>query len=150
MVVRRRVLLLLLGIVGSYGALVWRDRSARPARWVGVTECGWRGSPKVIVRGGLRPIDSVAVDAHERVHAEQCKALGPVRYRWRNLTGAGKLGLEVPAYCAGARVRARTPRDTAFVRSTMTADLLVALADVVDSTTIVRAVDWACPEFARR
>jgi hypothetical protein len=150
MIVRRRVLLLLLGAVASYGALVWRDRASRPARWVGVTECGWRGTPRVVVRSGLRPIDSAAVDAHERVHADQCKALGPLKYRWRNLSGAGKLGLEVPAYCAGARARARTPRDTVFVRNTMTADLLVALADVVDSATILRSVAWACPEFVRR
>jgi hypothetical protein len=148
MVVRRRVLLLLLGVVASYGALVWRDRASRQARWVGITECGWTGHPRVIVRSGLR--DSAAVDAHERVHAEQCKTLGPFRYRWRNLSGSGKLALEVPAYCAGARARARTARDTAFVRSTMTADLLVALADVVDSTTILRAVTATCPEFARR
>jgi hypothetical protein len=142
------LLLVALAIAVAYGSLTAWQRATRPSRWVGTTECAWRGKPRVRVRSGLRPVDSTAVLAHERVHAAQCEALGPVRYRWRNLFAMSKLALETPAYCAGARERARLSGDTTLVRMTMTLDITAAMADVIDSVSIARSIASTCPEFA--
>lgn len=146
----RPILLVLLAIAVVYGSVVTWRRVTRPGRWVGYTDCSWRGKPRVVVRSGLRPIDSLAVAAHESVHAAECEELGPIRYRWRTLFASSNLALETPAYCAGARVRARLNGDTAFVRMTIPIDMIAAMGDVIDSATIVRSIAKSCPEFVQR
>ena len=146
----RPILLLLLGVVVVYGSVATWRRAHRPGgRWVGYTECAWFGAPRITVRGGLRPIDSLAVVAHESVHVAECAQLGPLRYRWQTMFAASNLALETPAYCAGGRVRARSG-DTAFVRATIGDDMLSAMADVIDSAEVVRSIAAECPEFLPR
>jgi len=41
---------------------------------------------------------------HERVHAEQCRALGPTWYARRVISPSGRLALEAPALCAEVAV----------------------------------------------
>lgn len=93
-------------------------------------------------------MDSLAVVAHESVHAAQCVRLGPIQYRWRTLFPKSNLELETPAYCAGASVRSRISGDTAFVRATIPIDMIAAMGDVVDSLAIVHALESTCPQFA--
>lgn len=144
------ILLALLVLTLIYGSVATWRRITRPGRWVGYTDCAWRGKPRVVVRGGLRPFDSLAVVAHESVHAAQCERLGPIRYRWRTLFASTNLGLETPAYCAGARTRARLTGDTAFVRMTIPLDMIAAMGDAIDSATIVRSIAAECPVFSSR
>ena len=56
---------------------------------------------------------------------------------WLCMFAASNLALETPAYCAGARVRARLG-DTAFVRATILIDMLAAMSDATDSVAIAR------------
>lgn len=141
------VALLLVTIV--YGSVMTWRRMTRPAgRWVGYTECAWRGSPRITIRPGLRRTDSLATFAHESVHAAQCAELGPVRYRWRTLFAQSNLALEAPAYCAGARSRVERSRDTSFERQTIPIDMIAAMGDGLDSATIVRSLVANCPQFA--
>ena len=142
------ILLGLLAITVIYGgAALWGRLHRQPGRWVGYTDCAWRGKPRIVIRGGLKRIDSLAVVAHESVHAAECEQLGPIRYRWQTLFAASNLALETPAYCAGARVRARLSGDTSFVRLTIPIDMIAAMGDVVDSATIVKNLTRLCPEF---
>jgi hypothetical protein len=145
------LLLLLLAATIVYGSVAaWRRMNRQPGRWVGYTECSWRGRPRIVVWSGLRRIDSLAVIAHESVHVAECEQLGPVRYRWRTMFAASNLALETPAYCAGARERARLNGDTAFLRMTTAPDMIAAMGDVIDSATIVRSIAANCPEFLPR
>ena len=106
----------------SYGRLtqqMMRVLGADPAKdsVLAYTECTFRGPPRVVIRPDLSAADSLPVRVHEEVHAAQCRALGPVRYRLRNLTGSGKLSLEVPAYCAAAQVRLKATGHWEAVRA---------------------------------
>lgn len=144
------VLLALLVVTVIYGGVaIWGRLHRQPGRWVGYTDCAWRGKPRVVVRSGLKRIDSLAVVAHESVHAAQCEQLGPIRYRWRTVFASSNLALETPAYCAGARVRAASSGDTAFVRITIPIDMIAAMGDVVDSATIMRSLRSTCPALVR-
>jgi hypothetical protein len=137
-----------LAVTLLYGAVAaWRHAKRPPGRWVGITDCSWRGAPLVTIRGGLRPIDSVAAVAHESVHVAECRRLGPLQYRWQTLFPASNLALETPAYCAGARSRVGLDHDTAFIRATIIEDMTAAMADVVDSSTIIASVARECPVF---
>lgn len=104
----------------------------------------------MVIWSGMRRIDSLAVLAHELVHVAECEELGPLRYRWRTMSAASNLALETPAYCAGARERARLNGDTAFLRMTTAQDMIAAMGDVIDSMTIVRSIAANCPEFLPR
>lgn len=114
------------------------------------TECSFRGPPRVVIRSDLAPVDTLPVRVHEQVHAEQCRTLGPVRYRLRNLTGSGKLSLEVPAYCAAAEVRLKASGHWESVRARMFDDIIAALHGVVDSAQIARTVARDCPIMSVR
>lgn len=116
-----------------------------PGDVLAYTECSFRGPARVVISPDLAPADTLPVRVHEQVHAEQCSALGPVRYRLRNLTGAGKLSLEVPAYCAAAQVRLKALRRPDIVRERMVDDLIAALNGLVDSAQIARTVARDCP-----
>ena len=139
---------LLLPLVAVIGLTVYRftrpDRSERLA----FTECPFGGQPRVTVSENVAPADSMAVRLHEEVHAAQCRELGPTRYRLRNLTEQGRLSLEAPAYCAGARGRLSQGMDSAIVRERLGDDIRSAFEGPTDS--LVRdELRGACPELAR-
>jgi hypothetical protein len=96
---------------------------------------------------GLQRVESLATASHESVHVAECRRLGPVAYRWNTAFAKSNLELETPAYCAAARVRARNGWTTNTIRETIVGDMLAAMADGVDSTSIVTALRAQCPEF---
>ena len=77
----------------------------------------------------------------------ECRALGPVRYRWSTLFAASNLALEVPAYCAAARVRLRDGWYLSTVKSTVLGDMRAAMGDQIDSVDLHRALIKECPEL---
>lgn len=126
----------------------WRRANRPGGRWVGVTHCSWRGEPRVTIRPGLARVESIATVAHESVHVEECRSLGPVRYRWNTLFASSNLALETPAYCAAARVRLQHGWALTTVRQTVMQDMMSAMADVVDTAAVRRSLAFACPEIA--
>jgi hypothetical protein len=92
-------------------------------------------------------VESIATVAHESVHVAECRNLGPARYRWNTVFAKSNLALEVPAYCASARVRLKAGWQLATVRSTIMEDMRAAMSDQLDSITIARAVASGCPEL---
>jgi hypothetical protein len=142
---RRNALLAALAIVVVWwGVEAWR-RASRETLVLATTTCPFSGEPVVTISAAVVPQDSEPVRAHEEVHAAQCRQLGPWRYRWTNLRGAGKLGLEAPAYCAGAAVRLRAGQDSGRVRLRLIENAYEALAGLADSTAIRRSLQAACP-----
>ncbi len=114
------------------------------------TECSFRGPPRVVIRADLSPEDTLPVRVHELVHAAQCRELGPFFYRLRNLTGTGKLSLEIPAYCAAAQVRLKASGHWESVRARMHDDIIAALSGAVDSAEVSRTVARDCPIMSMR
>ena len=112
------------------------------------TSCPFRGPPVIVVRPGLAPADTLPVRVHEDVHGAQCRQLGPVRYRITNLTGAGKLSLEAPAYCAAAAARIRSGWTRRAAAERLHDDIHAAMSGVVDSARIAIALRRECPELA--
>lgn len=113
------------------------------------TDCPWRGPARVTLTARVSRADSLPVLAHEQVHANQCAELGPLRYRMRNLTARGRLSLEAPAYCAGARERVRLGQNARYVRERLADDIVAAFAGKVDSATVLGTLRAACsPEEA--
>ena len=94
--------------------------------------------------------DSAFVRVHENVHAAQCRAFGPVRYRWKNLFASGKLALEAPAYCAAAIARVSAGLDSASVSSRLRDDATEALSNIADSATVVAALHEYCAAIITR
>lgn len=113
------------------------------------TECPWRGPARVTLRPVVTARDSVPVRRHEEVHAAQCDSLGPARYRLTNLTARGRLSLEAPAYCAGARARLELGVPPALVRERLRDDARAAFHDALDSAVVDGALRQACPDLWR-
>ena len=141
----RRALLIVLALVVGWWGVDASRRSHRETLVLATTTCPFRGEPIITISSDVVPIDSAPVLAHEEVHAEQCRSLGPWRYRWENLSGSGKLQLEAPAYCAGAAVRLRMGQDSARVRVRLIENVYEALGGLADSATILRSLQAACP-----
>lgn len=112
------------------------------------TECPWRSPARVTITDRVMPDDSLPVLAHERVHASQCETLGPLRYRARNLTAKGRMSLEAPAYCAGARERIRLGLSRRRVWERLVDDAESAFAGRLDRETVVAFLRAACPEVS--
>lgn len=127
-----------------------RARAKLPADALAFTECPWFSGARVTVSPSVSPEDVVPVRDHENVHAAQCRDLGPVRYRVRNLRASGRLSLEAPAYCAGARARLMQGTDAARVRERVVDDATAAFHDDLDSTTVLAALGNSCPEVLSR
>jgi hypothetical protein len=142
-----RVVLLLAIALASATLLAYRTFARAAGEPLAETECPFRGPPRVTVNAGLAAEDSMPVRLHEEVHAAQCRELGPVRYRIRNLTGGGKLSLEVPAYCAGARGRLAMRQDSVAVRVRLVDDAQAAFANIVDSARVRAALRAKCPDL---
>ena len=108
------------------------------------TTCPFFGPAVVTLRGGIDAADTLPLRVHEEVHVAQCGELGPLRYRLRNLTGEGKLSLEVPAYCAAAKARIRTGWTRKAARERLQDDLNAALAAEIDLESILEASRSGC------
>ena len=111
------------------------------------TDCPWRSPARVTVTARVTRADSLPVLAHERVHARQCERLGPLRYRMRNVTARGRMSLEAPAYCAGARERLRLGQRPAYVRERLLDDATAAFGGMLDSAEVRAAIHAACPDL---
>jgi hypothetical protein len=111
------------------------------------TECPWRSPARVTLTDRVTADDSLPVLAHERVHAAQCDTLGPLRYRWRNITSRGRMSLEAPAYCAGARERLRLGLHPRRVRERLLDDATSAFHGKLAPDRIEAALAAACPEI---
>jgi hypothetical protein len=111
------------------------------------TDCPWRSPARVTLTDRVMSYDSLPVLAHERVHARQCEELGPLRYRVRNLTAKGRLSLEAPAYCAGARERARLGMPAARVRERLVDDAAAAFSGSLDEATVLEFLRLHCDEL---
>jgi hypothetical protein len=140
-------------IVALAGVAVWglfahREYSRRETAVLATTTCPFRGEPVTSVDPSLSQIEMAHVTAHEQVHAQQCRALGPFRYRLKNLTS--KLEMEAPAYCAGALVKIALGVDTADVRVRLLDDAVEALRGTADSADVVMALEALCPAVVRR
>ena len=112
------------------------------------TECPFKGEPRVALSSAVAAEDTQPVRVHEEVHASQCRRLGPFRYRLENLTTRGKLALEAPAYCAGAKTRLALRVDSAVVRERLIDDATAAFKGSADPTAVRAALRVACPEIA--
>lgn len=133
--------------VGWYIPMMLKLSDTR-AEALAFTECPWRGPARVTITARMTRPDSLPVVAHERVHASQCEALGPLRYRLRNLTDEGRLSLEAPAYCAGARERLRLGQSARYVRERLLDDATAAFSGVLEPDVVRERLRAACPEIA--
>lgn len=136
-------------VIAWSGVSVARRERAR-GEVLAFTECPFRGPARVVIRSDLATADTLPVRVHEQVHAAQCESLGPVRYRLRNLTGSGRLSLEVPAYCAAAEARLRMNGGRFAVRERMFDDIHAAFHGIADSVKVARAIARGCPRISVR
>lgn len=113
------------------------------------TDCPWRSPARVTLTSRVIGDDSLAVLAHETVHARQCAELGPLRYRLRNLTAKGRLSLEAPAYCASARERVRLGYSAGRVRERLVDDAVAAFHGSLDEATVIAAIRSRCADLLR-
>jgi hypothetical protein len=140
----RSMLWLALLIVGGWGTLTTYQRATRNTQILGETTCPFTGVPQVTIAASVVPADTAPVRAHEAVHAEQCRTLGPWRYRYANLTSEGKLALEAPAYCAGAESRLRQGEDAKRVARRLRDDTVESMRGIVDSASVIIALLKTC------
>jgi hypothetical protein len=123
-------------------------RAHRAARTIASTTCPFFGPPRVTMVADMQPWDTMPTRAHEDVHAAQCRELGPIKYRVRNLSAAGKLSLEAPAFCAAASARIRVDPDSNYASERLHTDMIEGLSEIADSATIKRSLMAACPAIA--
>lgn len=69
----------------------------------GITLCLPMIGPMQQFAADMEPDLEEMVHIHERVHAEQCRRLGAVRYARTYLDAEGMISLEAEAFCAEAR-----------------------------------------------
>jgi hypothetical protein len=112
------------------------------------TSCTLDGPVQVIDVRGIAPEDTQPVRMHEDVHATQCAELGWLTMRIRNLTPRGRLTLEAPGYCAGARARLRRGDDHAITRERMLDDANAMFGGNLDSAQVNAALRFTCPDVA--
>lgn len=94
----------------------------------------------------MPPEDTLPVRLHEEVHVRQCAELGWTTVRWRNLSAGGRLSLEAPAYCAGARARLQRGDDHGITRERLFDDANAMFAGALDSARVNAALRTTCPE----
>ena len=140
-------LTLLCLLVVVLGWLVFLRASAPQVQPLAWTNCTLNGPVRMMDVTMLAPEDTQPVRMHEDVHAEQCATLGWTRMRLRNLTAGGKLSLEAPAYCAGARARLRRGDDYALTRERLFDDANGMFSGTLDSSRVNAALRNACPEI---
>jgi hypothetical protein len=145
-----RVGLLVVVALGFGGVLLYRLlHPGHRGSVLAYTECPFRGDSRVTVAPGVAPEDTFPVRMHEEVHAAQCRELGPLRYRLRNLSTSGRMALEIPGYCAGARARLKQGMTLARVRERVLDDARAALGSARDSASIAAGLLASCPDVFR-
>lgn len=142
------MLVVVLVAIAAWGARVAWQRAHRAARVVAYTTCPFSGPPVVVIRTDIPPWDTLVTRVHEEKHAEQCRLLGPVKYRLRSLTSAGKLSVEAPAYCAAAVARLTVDPDSQYVNDRLHTDMIEGMSDLADSAAIKAALTKECPAIA--
>lgn len=111
------------------------------------TKCAVSGPAQVMDVLRIRPEDTLPVRVHEDVHFQQCLRLGWLKMRLKNLTAGGRLSLEAPGYCAGARARLRRGDDLAITRERLFDDANAMFAGTLDSARVNAALRETCPEL---
>jgi hypothetical protein len=143
----RRLIVLGLLTFALAVALVAR-RSPSRGQALAYTSCTARGPRLVMDVSRIAPEDTLPVRLHEEVHVGQCRDLGWAAMQWKNLTAAGRLTLEAPGYCAGARARLRRGDDFRVTRERLFDDANAMFAGSLDSSRVNSALRAACAEFA--
>ena len=141
----RLALLCLLVVV--LGCLAFLRASAPQGEALAYTSCTLDGPVLVMDPARIPALDTLPVRLHEDIHAGQCRTLGWTTMLLRNLTAGGRLSLEAPAYCAGARARLRRGDDYAITRERLFDDAKGMFAGTLDSAKVNRALRDACPEI---
>ena len=111
------------------------------------TSCTPRGANLVMRTADIPSEDTMPVRMHEEIHVRQCAELGWAKMRWKNLTASGRLSLEAPGYCEGARARLRRGDSYAITRERMFDDANAMFAGRLDSAQVNQALRAACPEL---
>ena len=137
-----------LGAALALATLLLITQRRAPATVLAYTTCPFRGAPHVVMNSGIDAADTMPVRVHEEVHAQQCRELGPFRYRWQNLSSSGKLALELPAYCAAAAARVRRGDSRKLVLERLKDDVDAAFLGTVDSLVIRERLAAACRTVA--
>ena len=144
----RPVFIIVLLCAAAWGGRVAWLRAHRAAREVAWTTCPFVGPPVITMVSDIAPWDTLATRVHEEKHAEQCRVLGPVKYRLRALTSAGKLSAEAPAYCAAAIARLTVDPDSQYASDRLHTDMIEGMSDLADSSAIKAALLKECPAIA--
>ena len=146
---RRRLakLGLLCLLVAAFGWIVFLRASSPQVQPLAWTSCTLDGPVRMMDVHRIAAEDTQPVRMHEDVHASQCATLGWTRMRLSNLTAGGRLSLEAPAYCAGARARLRRGDDYAITRERLFDDANGTFAGSIDSSRVNAALRAACPEI---
>ncbi len=108
------------------------------------TSCPFSGAPVVVLNAGIDAEDTMPVRIHEEVHAQQCRELGALRYRWRNLSASGILSLEIPAYCEAAAARMGRRDTRKIVLERLEDDVQGAFSGKLDSAEIRKNLATDC------
>ena len=144
------MLLVLLGLALLLLVALKLMRPEQRGSALAYTSCGFAGPSLVMDLSRIPAEDTLPVREHEEVHANQCNDLGFVRMRFRNLTARGRLSLEAPAYCQGARARLKRGDDYAVTRERLFDDANAMFAGALDSSRVNAALRLSCPELALR
>jgi hypothetical protein len=140
----RPVVWVVLIAVAVWGGIATWRRMNRATQILATTHCPLRGEPRIVVSRDVPAEDSQPVRIHEEVHAQQCRTLGPIRYRLRNVIASGKLALEAPAYCAAADARLRAGLDSQRVSERLRDDMIEAMSDIADSSSVLASLREHC------
>ena len=150
MAARRTIVpLILLAALVLLVLVVLRLRSQPTGQALAYTSCTFAGPAMAIDVSRIPVEDTLPVREHEEVHAGQCEDLGFAKMRLKNLTARGRLSLEAPAYCAGARARLRRGDDYTVTRERLFDDANAMFAGSLDSARVNAALRQSCPELAR-
>lgn len=141
-----RVIALAVLVIALAAVLVARSNAPR-GQALAYTSCAFSGPVLVMDAARIPPEDTLPVRRHEEVHVQQCHDMGWMRMRWKNLTAGGRLSLEAPGYCAGARARLRRGDDYAITRERLFDDANAMFAGAVDSVRVNAALRANCPEL---
>lgn len=142
----RTIRLALLGLLVSLALVLLRRHPKPHGEPLAYTACTIRGPELVMEVSRIPAEDTLPVRMHEEVHVTQCRELGWMAMRWRNLTSDGRLTLEAPGYCAGARARLHRGDDRKVTRERLFDDANAMFAGTLDSARVNAALRAACPE----
>lgn len=122
-----------------------------PRRQAGATYCIPLLGPTVSVEPGLSDSARGPVEAHEAMHAAQCRAMGSLRFYVAHWSVVPRMKLEAEAGCAEALQRVKLGRRPDFAFEELVDDLLYAVPSGMGPSpaAALEAAVAACPELAR-